>query len=193
MDWRRGRDPYQACAQAEDGPPGCATDLAVVARGSFSPDLGAELGEPGSAATAVAPSPHGAGAYPDHESTASSRAERRAALQEAVMAGTRTRAAGIVSPGTVGEPAPARPAGVAGSTEPKHHGAEPGDRAGSREVPRSPASDDASRCWSSHRTGLRTDHRRCEPLSVREAGGELSRTGTAGRLQRESSPTGPYH
>ena len=46
----------------------------------FSADLGAELGESGSAATAVAPAPHGAGAHADHEPAASGGAQRRTAL-----------------------------------------------------------------------------------------------------------------
>ena len=70
------------------GSPGRATDLAFAAGESFPADLGAELGEPGSAATALASSPHGAGAHPDHESTAS-RGPQRTALQEAVVARTR--------------------------------------------------------------------------------------------------------
>jgi hypothetical protein len=37
--------------------------------------LGTELGEPGSAATAVLPAPHGAGAHPHHESLASRRTQ----------------------------------------------------------------------------------------------------------------------
>jgi transposase len=45
--------------------------LRLLLEDGFPPDLGAELGEPGSAATAVAPTPHGAGAYPDHEPVAS--------------------------------------------------------------------------------------------------------------------------
>src|SRR5205807_7504584 len=55
------------------------------------------------------------------------------------------------------------------------------------------STDDPSRCWSAHRTGLRADHRRSRPLSVREAGGQLSRTGAAGRLQRESPQTGTHY
>src|SRR5437773_325825 len=43
-------------------------------------DLGAELGEPGSAATAVAPAPHGAGPHAHHEPVASGGPERRPAL-----------------------------------------------------------------------------------------------------------------
>ena len=47
--------------------------------------------------------------------------------------------------------------------------------------------------WSADRTGLRADHRQGRPVSVREAGGELSGTGAVGRLQRESPPAGAYH
>ena len=54
------------------------------------------------------------------------------------------------------------------------------------------AVEDASRSRSSHRTGLRIDHRRCEPLSVWEAGGELSGTGAAGRFQWESATAGTH-
>ncbi len=63
----------------------------------------------------------------------------------------------------------------------------------SREVPGGAAADDTPRCRSAHRTDLCADHRRSQPLSVRQAGGELSRTGAAGRLQRESPQTGTHH
>ena len=43
--------------------------LRLLLEDRFPPDLGAELGESGSATTAVAPAPQGAGAYPDHEPT----------------------------------------------------------------------------------------------------------------------------
>src|ERR1700675_2511577 len=110
MDWRRSRDPHEAGTQAEDGSPGRAADSAFAAGRPFSADLGAELGEPGSAATALAPAPHGAGAHPDHEPTASRGTERRPALQEAIVAGTRTTATGIVPVGSVGQPATTRSA-----------------------------------------------------------------------------------
>src|SRR5439155_23153313 len=110
-----------------------------------------------------------------------------------VVAGTRTRAAGIIPAGSVGQPATTRSSGVAGSTEPDDHGTEPGDPAGSGEVSRSASTDDTSRCWSAHRTGLRGDHRASRTVSVREAGGQLSRTGAAGRLQRESPQTGTHY
>ena len=54
--------------------------LQLLLEDRFPRDLGAELGEPGSAAAAVAPAPHGAGAHPDHEPTASGGAQRRPAL-----------------------------------------------------------------------------------------------------------------
>ena len=156
-------------------------------------DLGAELGEPRSAATAVAPAPHGAGAHADHESAASGGAERRTALQEEVVAGTRTRATGVVPVGSVGEPATARSAGVAGSTEPDDRGAESGDRAGSGEVSGGAALADASRSGSADGTGFRADHRESGTLSVWQADGELSGTGAVGGLQRESATAGPHH
>ena len=61
--------------------------------------------------------------------------------------------------GSVGEPATARSAGVAGSTEPDDRGAEPGDRAGSREVSGGAAAEDASRSGRVDRAGVRADHR----------------------------------
>src|SRR5215467_2432142 len=64
----------------------------------------------------MASSSHGAGPYADHEPAASGGAERGFALQEAVVANS-TTATGILSTGSVGEPAAARVAGVAGSVE----------------------------------------------------------------------------
>ena len=45
--------------------------LQLMLEDRFPADLGAELGEPRSAATAVAPAPHGAGPHADHEPVAS--------------------------------------------------------------------------------------------------------------------------
>ena len=92
----------------------------------FSEDLGAELGEPGSAATAVASASHGAGAHASHESTASRGVERRFALQEEVVARARTAAVGIVHAGPLGEPTTTRYAGVAGPVDSNDCGAEAG-------------------------------------------------------------------
>ena len=136
--------------------------LRLLLEDRLSADLGTELGESGSAATAVASAPDGAGAYADHESTASGGSERRPALQEEVVAGSGTAATGVVPVGTVGEPAAARSAGVAGSTEPNDRGIQSGGRTRGGEVSCSTAIDDASRSRSSHRTGFRTDHRRAE-------------------------------
>src|ERR1022692_1939108 len=90
-------------------------------------DLGAELGESGSAATAVAPTPDGAGAHADHEPTASGGSERRAALEEEVVAGSGTGTTGGDPVSPMGEPAAARPAGVAGPTEPDDRQTDAGD------------------------------------------------------------------
>ena len=108
--------------------------LRLLLEDRLSADLGAELGESGSAATAVAPAPDGAGAHANDEPVASGRAQRRTALQEEVVAGTWTEATGVVPVSSVGEPATARSAGVAGPAEPDDRGADPSDRAGSREV-----------------------------------------------------------
>ena len=91
--------------------------LGCVVEGRLSVDLGAELGESGSAATAVASAPHGASAHADHESTASGGTERRSSVQEEVVARTWTSATGSVPVGSVGQSAPARSVGAAGSTE----------------------------------------------------------------------------
>ena len=69
----------------------------------------------------------------------------------------------------------------------------PGDRARSREVRGGATTDDASGCGCADRTGFRSDYRRYGTLSVREASGELSRIGAAGKVQRESATAGPHH
>jgi len=66
-------------------------------------------------------------AYPDHEPTASGGSERRAALEEEVVAGSGTGTTGGDPISTMGEPAAARPAGVAGPTEPDDCQADAGD------------------------------------------------------------------
>ena len=114
------RDPQQAGAQAEDGSPGCTADSAVIAGRALSASLGAEWGESGSAATAVAPAPDGAGTHADHEPVAGGGAQRRTALQEAAVAGQRTGTTGVVPSGTVGQPTTTRSPGTAGPTKPNH-------------------------------------------------------------------------
>ena len=89
------RDSQQAGTQAEDGSAGCAAYSAVADGKSFSRDLGAEWGESGSAATAVASASHGAGAHAHHEPTASGGPERRLTLQEEIVAGERTTTIGV--------------------------------------------------------------------------------------------------
>src|ERR1035437_10127345 len=113
--------------QAEDGPPGCTADSEIDAESWLSADLGTERGESRSAATTVASSPDGTGADADDESTASGGAQRRPTLQEEVVAGSGTGTPGVVSVSPLGEPAPARPAGVAGPNEPDDREANAGD------------------------------------------------------------------
>src|SRR6185437_4678747 len=103
------------------------TDSALAAGRSLPADLGTELGEPRSAATAVASASHGAGAHANHEPTASRGVERRSALQKEVVARTRTAATGVVPPGSVGHAAAARSAGVTGSTDADDRGAKTSD------------------------------------------------------------------
>src|SRR5207244_2899466 len=159
----------------------------------LSADLGTELGESRSAATIVAPAPHGASPHPDHEPVASGRPERRVTLEEAVVAGAGTRATGVVPVSSVGEPATAGSAGVAGSTEPNDRGTESGDRARSAQLSCGPALDDPSRSGCADRTSFCIDHRPSRTISVWQADRELSGTGAVGRLEWESATTGTYH
>src|SRR5207245_8117240 len=66
-------------------------------------------------------------------STASRCAQRRTALQKEVVAGRGTRATGVVSLSALGEPATARPAGVAGPTDADDCRVDAGHRARSEE------------------------------------------------------------
>ena len=115
----RGCDPSQARpAQAQDGSPECAAHSAPHAQGGFSQDLGAELGESGSAATVVASAPHGASAHTPAEPTASGGPKRRLTLQKEVVAGERTKTTRGRSLGSLGEPAAGGSAEVTGWAEP---------------------------------------------------------------------------
>src|ERR1700680_1594724 len=127
MDRRRSRDQFEAGTEAEDGPPGRPADSEINAERLLSADLGTELGESRSAATAVASTPDGTGTDADDESAASRGSERRLTVQEKVVAGSRTATTGVVSVSPLGEPAPARPAGVAGPPEPDDCQADAGD------------------------------------------------------------------
>ena len=60
--------------------------------------------------------------------------ERRLHHPDEAVVAYRTPAPGIVPAGSVGQPATARPAGVAGSIEPHHRGVKPGGGTGSGEV-----------------------------------------------------------
>ena len=115
------------------------------------------------------------------------------ALQEEVVAGSGTKTTGGIPVSSVGEPATARSAGVAGSTEPDDRRADAGDRAGSGEVSRGAALEDASRSGFADGVGLRADHRESGSVSVWQADRELSGTGAVGGVERESATAGTYH
>ena len=106
------RDRVQARAQTEDGSARCVAYSGLVAEGRFSTDPGAELGESGSAAIALASASGGASAYADHELIASGSTERRPALQEEVVARTWAPATGGDPISAMGQPTPARSVGV---------------------------------------------------------------------------------
>src|ERR1017187_10999060 len=101
----------------------------------------------------MASAPHGTSPHAHHESVAGCCAERRSALQEEAVA-HQTSATGIIPVGSVGESATARSAGVAGSTEPDHRGAEPGNRAGSGTKSGGATVGDPSWCRSTHCAGV---------------------------------------
>src|ERR1700687_208913 len=193
MDRRCCRDPKQAGTETENGSPGCSADSAIAVGRSLSADLGAERGESRPAATAVAPAPDGADAHATDEPVAGGGAERRSAPQERFVAGSRTETTRVVPVSPVGEPAPARLAGVAGSTDPDDCGTERSDRAGSREVSRGAAVENASRGRFSDRAGFRIDHREGGAVPVRQTDCELSGTGALGGVQRGSATAGTHH
>ena len=88
----------------------------------------------------------------------------------------RTRTAGKASARTVGIAAPERSARAAGPDEPHHRRANRSDRAGSQEVARGAAADDASWRGPADGAGLRADHRDSGTVSVRQADRQLCRT-----------------
>jgi hypothetical protein len=99
-----------------------------------------------------------AGAHADHKSTVSRGAQRGPALQEAVVAGTRTAATGVGSPSSVRQPSPTQSTGVDGSTKPDRRGM---IQAIEQEVEKYPEAEteDTSRSRRLDRTGLRADRR----------------------------------
>ena len=135
----------------------------------------------------------GAGAYPDHEPTASGGAQRGPTLQEEAVAGSGTGATGGVPVSTVGEPATTRSAGVAGPTESDDRRTKSSNRAGTGKMSCSTAVEDASRSWFADGVGFCADHRNGGTVSVWQAGGELSGTGAVGGFERESATAGTYH
>src|ERR1035437_1325608 len=92
----------------------------------------------------------------------------------------------------MGQPATTRSAGVAGPTESDDRRVEPSGRAGSGEMSRGAATDDASRSGRTDGVGLRVDHRERGAVSVWQADRELSGTGAVGRVQRGSATAGTY-
>src|SRR5882762_3038684 len=193
MDRGRSEDPHEASTQAEDGSAGCGADSAIAGGESLSADLGAERGEPGPAATAVAPAPDGAGAHTDHESAASGGPQRRPAVQEEVVAGNGKEATGSVPVSPVGEPPPAGPAGVAGPADSDDCRADASHRTGNGKQPRGTAIADPSRGGTADGAGLRADLGESGSVSVWQADRELSGTGTVGGLERETATAGSYH
>src|SRR5665811_914408 len=105
----------------------------------------------------------------------------------------RTAAVGIVRAGSVGEPATTRSAGLAGPPESIDCGADAGHRTRSGELPCGAAAENASRSGRVNLAGVCAHPRRCGALSLRQTGGELSGTGAAGRLERESPAPGTHH
>ena len=95
--------------------------------------------------------------------------------------------------GSVGQPATARSAGAAGSTDSDDCRVDAGDRAGSGEVSRSAALADASWSGCTDRVVLRVDHRPSRAVSVWQADRELSGTGAVGGLQRTTATAGAHH
>src|SRR6202030_1499683 len=102
------RDREEARAQAEDGSAGCAAYSAVADGESFSQDLGIEWEESGSAATAMASAPDGAGAHAHQEPAASGGDERRLALPEEIVAGEGMPTIRRFTVSLLGEPATGR-------------------------------------------------------------------------------------
>src|SRR6516162_363791 len=159
----------------------------------ISTDLGSELGEPGSAATPVAPAPDGASAHASDEPVASGRSERRATVQEEAVERARTRTTRSLSPSPLGKPATGGSAGVTGSTEPDPCRTDASDRARSGEVPASAALNDPSRGGCTDGISLRADYRESRAISVRQTSGVIFGIGALGGLERRQASAGTYH
>ena len=144
LDRRCGGDQGQASPQAEDRPQRCSIIVEAAAGKYLSSDLGTESRESGSTATALAPAPAGADAHADHESAAGFGDERRPATEEEAVERTGTSRDGKTSARSLGSPAPAGSAGVAGRDESDHRGVNRSRRAGSEETARGAAADDTS-------------------------------------------------
>src|SRR5579859_4748716 len=146
MDRGSVGDSGHAGAEAKDRSPRCATTAEAPAGRPLSPNLGGELGKPGSATTSVASASFGADAHTNHESVTSRGLERRSAAKEAAVGPGGTSPVGVVRVGSVGEPAATRTAGVVRPTEPEHSRVECGCGTGSDQAAGSAAAHDASGC-----------------------------------------------
>jgi transposase len=91
VDWRRSRDSHQASTQAEDGSPRRAADPAVLLEDRF-PQIWVPSWENRDLRQLLWHRHRTVQAHPDHEPVASRGPERRPALQEEVVARTRTAA-----------------------------------------------------------------------------------------------------
>src|SRR5713226_9247208 len=74
---------------------------------------------------------------------------------------------------TVGQPAARRPVQGKRDVEWADRSARPSRGGSGREEREGPTADDTAGRWAHYFPGLRTDHGRCEPISAREAAGEV--------------------
>src|ERR1700680_46450 len=184
--------PYRGAtgAQTKDRPRRCAPSVALVAGRSFSQAVGAESGEPRSAATAVASASPGADADARQEPIARHRPERRRAEEVASVEQSGKNATGIVRAGSVDGAAAARSAPTGGPTDATDRRTQPGGRAGSRATAGGATLDDPSRSGSDHGAGLRVGAGHPRSFSLRQTGGQLSGTDSLRRFQRRETAPG---
>ena len=119
VDRRPGRDSSQASTEAEERSSGRRTSVAVDGGEPLSPDLGAQSGEPGSTATALASASSGTDANPRQEPTPGPGLERGSTAQEGVMEQAGAGTVRVTRAGSLGWTPAAGFAGDAGSTDPE--------------------------------------------------------------------------
>src|SRR4029077_8516979 len=192
VDWERRRDPHQKGARAEDRSAGCAAVVAADDRRPFPADLGAGFGEPRPATTAVASASTGADSHAGDESAARGGAQRRTATQESAVAAGRSPGTGVVRTGSLGQPATP---GLARLTRP-NDAEDPGTDAcvggGSGEASGDAAADDAPGSWAADGARLRVGDWSSGTFPLRQASGQLCRTGAVGGIQWRSAATGAH-